>query len=87
MARRTPGGPRGQWPVPSPPPATMTPERDRLDLLTPEDLAALLQLSLGTLARWRRAGTGPVFIRIGNRVRYAPADLDVWLRERRLKSD
>lgn len=50
------------------------------EILTPEEAAARLHLSQGTLKKWRIAGKGPKFIRLGrNRVRYAAADLIAWL--------
>lgn len=36
-----------------------------------------------TLAKLRCHGGGPVFLKIGRSVRYAPADLDAWLATKR----
>jgi predicted site-specific integrase-resolvase len=44
-------------------------------LLTPEEAAKRLTLQPKTLARWRWAGHGPRFIKIGGRVRYAERDI------------
>ena len=44
-------------------------------LLTPEQTADLLQIQPATLARWRWAGGGPRFVKIGGRVRYAESDI------------
>jgi hypothetical protein len=44
-------------------------------LLTTEEVAALLRLSISILNKWRLAGRGPVFVKVGNRVRYRPADV------------
>ena len=45
----------------------------------PQTAAAAIGVTVGTLKRWRREGVGPVYCRIGNRVRYRIADLDAWL--------
>jgi hypothetical protein len=38
-----------------------------------------------TLANWRHLGTGPAFIKVGNRVRYRPSDVDRWLDEHTIR--
>ena len=48
-------------------------------LLTQQQLADELQLSLRTLERWRQQGTGPAFIQVGRSPRYRRADVDAWL--------
>lgn len=48
-------------------------------LLTESEAAALLTLKPRTLARWRWAGIGPVFRKIGGSVRYSRLDLDEYL--------
>jgi predicted DNA-binding transcriptional regulator AlpA len=45
-----------------------TPALDRL--LTPEDTAAMLGVSLSWLAKARLSGAGPRFVKIGRSVRY-----------------
>jgi excisionase family DNA binding protein len=52
-------------------------------LLTQQQLAEELQVSLRTLVRWRQEGTGPVFIRVGRSPRYRRADIDAWLEPQR----
>jgi predicted DNA-binding transcriptional regulator AlpA len=52
-------------------------ERYRKKLPTPE-AAAYLGLGKSTLDKLRLTGGGPVFIKIGKRVVYDPADLDAW---------
>jgi predicted site-specific integrase-resolvase len=42
---------------------------------TPQEVAELLRCSVSSLAKWRRAGTGPAFVRIGNRIRYRLIDI------------
>ena len=48
-------------------------------LLTPEQVAGILKLSPATLARWRWDGSGPPFIKIGGRVRYAESDVEQFI--------
>jgi excisionase family DNA binding protein len=56
------------------------------ELLTQQQLADELQVSLRTLERWRQEGTGPAFIRVGRSPRYRRSDIDAWLqRQRRTK--
>jgi predicted site-specific integrase-resolvase len=44
-------------------------------LLTESEAAARLCVSLVTVRRWRRLGTGPIFRKLGRSVRYRPADI------------
>ncbi len=44
-------------------------------LVTEHEAARLLGLSVKTLRRWRWAGKGPNFVKIGSAVRYEPAEL------------
>lgn len=48
---------------------------DRPHLLEHE-LAQRWRLSARTLQRWRRAGTGPAFLRLGRRVAYRLSDVE-----------
>lgn len=53
------------------------------DLLTPEQAAQLLGLSVKTLATWRCTGKHALpFTRCGARIRYQRTELAVWLAER-----
>ena len=46
------------------------------DLLTPEEVAKILSVSVHTLRRWRYERKGPPFIKIENRlVRYSSEEL------------
>ncbi len=54
-----------------------------MELLSIEDLAALTGASRSGLAKWRAAGTGPAFIKVGRAVRYCRHDVDAWLATRR----
>ena len=48
-------------------------------LLSTEQAAERLGLSSSTLAKWRVAGTGPAFRKLGSAVRYDPADIQDWI--------
>lgn len=51
------------------------------DLLTTAEAAASLHIAPITLARWRAAGRGPNFVRIGKKLFYRPTDIDAWVDE------
>lgn len=54
------------------------------ELLSQEKAAEYLGgIPVGTLRYWRTYGGGPVFIKVGNRVRYDTRDLDEYLWSRR----
>lgn len=54
----------------------LTPET----LMTPQQAAQVLGLSVKTLATWRSTGRHALpFIRCGGRVRYRRSDVDAWL--------
>lgn len=60
-------------------PASLTPEA----LLTPEQAAQVLGLSVKTLATWRSTGRHALpFIRCGARIRYQRTALAAWLEGR-----
>jgi predicted DNA-binding transcriptional regulator AlpA len=48
-------------------------------LLTTRAAAELLCLDQRTLERFRIAGTGPRFVKMGKSIRYRPSDLETWL--------
>ena len=50
-----------------------------LSLLTEQDVARQLHVSLASLRRWRLLRRGPQFIKVGALVRYRPEDLEEWL--------
>jgi excisionase family DNA binding protein len=50
-----------------------------LSLLTEDDVAKQLNLSLASLRRWRLEKRGPQFIKVGSLVRYRPEDVEAWL--------
>lgn len=47
--------------------------------LTPDDLAGMLQISVGTLGNWRSQQKGPAFKRIGGIVRYRADIVEAWI--------
>jgi predicted DNA-binding transcriptional regulator AlpA len=52
-------------------------------VLRPKDAARYLGLSLPTLQRMRSGGSGPAFLRLGEKaIAYAVVDLDAWLANR-----
>jgi excisionase family DNA binding protein len=50
-------------------------------LLTVQEAAECLRLSVSSLNKWRLTGGGPAFVRVGGRVRYRAADLIKYLSE------
>jgi excisionase family DNA binding protein len=48
-------------------------------LLTEQELAKRLNVSLASVRRWRVNGRGPLFVKVGALVRYRPEDVDAWL--------
>jgi excisionase family DNA binding protein len=50
-------------------------------LLTEQELAKRLNVSLASVRRWRINGRGPLFVKVGALVRYRPEDVDAWLGE------
>ena len=58
------------------------------DLLDEHPAAARLGLAPGTLTRWRWAGIGPAYHRIGSRkIKYAVTDLDAFAQAGRVDHD
>jgi excisionase family DNA binding protein len=51
-------------------------------LLTQDEAAELLKLSVRTVERLRVSGTGPKFLKIFRSVRYRPEDVQTWLASR-----
>ena len=48
-------------------------------LLTEQDVAKQLHVSLACMRRWRLERRGPQFIKVGSLVRYRPEDVESWL--------
>lgn len=55
--------------------------------LSPAEVAEMLQVSMRTLDRYRRAGTGPDYCRIANRVRYRQRDVTAWVRAQKVDTN
>ncbi len=55
-------------------------------LINEYEAAARLALKVATLRRWRWAGRGPPFFKIGNAVRYAAEDIDAFIQAARRTS-
>ncbi|MER7787925.1 helix-turn-helix domain-containing protein [Streptomyces sp. NPDC097640] len=51
--------------------------------LTPDDIADLFEVPLETVYQWRKKRIGPPGFRIGKYVRYDPADIRRYVRERK----
>ena len=56
------------------------------NLIREAEAAALLDVEVATLRRWRWAGKGPIFRKIGAAVRYDRADLDAFIEAARRTS-
>jgi excisionase family DNA binding protein len=52
-------------------------------LLRPDEVAALLDVPLRTIYRWRSRHDGPRGYRIGRHVRYRVDDIERWLEDHR----
>ena len=48
-------------------------------LMTVEDLADRVNLSVSTIRYWAQQGTGPRSIKLGRRRMYRPEDVEAWL--------
>ncbi len=55
-------------------------------LLKEAKAAAILDVEVATLRRWRWAGKGPRFVKIGAAVRYDPGDLTAFIEAGRRNS-
>lgn len=51
---------------------------DASDLVTTDELARRWRVTARTLERWRVAGTGPAWLRLGGRVFYRRNDIEVF---------
>jgi predicted DNA-binding transcriptional regulator AlpA len=47
-----------------------------------QEVSVFLSVPVGTLYRWRRYHTGPPAARIGRYLRYDPADVYAWFKDR-----
>ncbi len=51
----------------------------RRRLMTPEELAEYLGVTLHCVYAWSSRGGGPRVVRVGARLRYRPDDVEAWL--------
>ena len=49
------------------------------ELLTTKEAAKFLGLKPNTLAKWRVAGAGPMYVALGRAVRYRVSDLKIFI--------
>jgi excisionase family DNA binding protein len=54
------------------------------EFLTTPETSEMLRTPVGTLYRWRQAGTGPPVYKVGKRTLYKRSDLERWLEGRRV---
>ena len=52
-------------------------ERD--GMVSKDELAAYLGISLGTLDQWASRGGGPEYVIVGKHRKYMPADIKAWI--------
>jgi hypothetical protein len=50
-------------------------------LLTPQEVAKILRIPVGTLAQWRYRRIGPPYLKIGHHVRYKAEALGAWIND------
>jgi len=55
------------------------PDSTPLDLLTVEQLAALLQIPVSTIYQWRYLNQGPPGFKVGRHLRFEKSDVEAWL--------
>lgn len=58
--------------------------RNRFGLLTEDELAAMLDVKLTTLATWRSTNFGPKPVKLGKGVFYRAKDVAEWIDDRAL---
>jgi len=49
--------------------------------LSEKEIASRLGVSLSTIRRWRRNGTGPGYFKFGGVLRYAKSSLDAFIKQ------
>jgi excisionase family DNA binding protein len=49
-------------------------------LLTEDEAAESLRISVRTLQAWRLKAAGPPFVRVGRAIRYRRGDIQAWIR-------
>lgn len=56
------------------------------EYLTTVEAAKIIKFDWKTLRRWRSEGTGPVYFKINNTVRYRRSEIDKWVKRREAAS-
>jgi hypothetical protein len=56
-------------------------------LLTPDELAAMLDVSKHTIHSWRMKNYGPVFTYLGRRTYYRKVDVHAWIDDGLVRAD
>ena len=60
----------------------MTTANTLQNLLTENDVARIIGLSVASVRRWRLLHQGPRYLKLGAAVRYKPEDISAWLESR-----
>jgi predicted DNA-binding transcriptional regulator AlpA len=55
--------------------------REKLGLMTPEELALALQVTVTTLQTWRVQDQGPRYVKLGKGVFYRYRDVEAWFED------
>lgn len=53
--------------------------RRQMGLITPEELASMLDIQEATLMNWRMTGAGPDYVKISKRIFYRVPDIQAWM--------
>ena len=67
-------------------PTTQKPSASTLVVLTPNDVATRLKVSLSWLAKARMRGDGPPYFLVGRSIRYTETALIQWMRSQQRSS-
>jgi len=58
-----------------------------MDILSQDEAAEMLHISVNTLRQWRYRGEGPPYIQVGKSVVYDRASVEAWLKSREVGTD
>lgn len=56
-------------------------------LMTPPEVAELLQVETTILSGWRITRKGPTYIKVGHQVRYRVSDVEAWIESQRVEAE
>jgi hypothetical protein len=87
--RKNTGTSSSATPAPIPRNTASIGEKLRRDfgIMTPAELAAMLEVSEHTLHSWRQRNQGPVFTYLGRRTYYRKADIHSWIDDGLVRAD